>query len=332
MKSTDLYNVNKKKVALITGFSGQDAYYLTDYLLELGYRVVGMLRRASTTNNWRYKKFENHPEVSIVYGDMTDMSSLLHIMNRYKPDEVYNLAAQSFVGESFNQPIYTAQVDAIGCINLLEACRFMTYPIKVYQASTSELFGASPPPQNEKTPFYPRSPYASAKAYAYYTTVNYREAYGMFASNGILFNHTSSMRGEEFVSRKIVKGLAEIKLGLRTDKLEVGNLHSYRDWGFAGDYVKAMHLILQQDTPDDFVVATGESHEIQEFMDICLRYYGLTSDSYEVNSKYYRPTEVNHLRGDPSKINAIGWRAETSFRQLVEDMCEIEINRLGGNA
>lgn len=323
-----MIDMNKK--ALITGFSGMDAYYLTSYLLSLGYTVVGMLRRTSTSNNWRYEKYEKNPRVKIVYGDITDISSIMRILIVHAPDEIYNLAAQSFVGESFNQPFYTAQVDGLGTLNILEACRILESTAKIYQASTSELFGSTPPPQNENTPFHPRSPYASAKAFAYYSTVNYREAYGLFACNGILFNHTSCMRGEEFISRKIVKGLAEIKLGIKKDKLQVGNLESYRDWGYAGDYVRAMHQILQQDFADDYVVATGESHQIQELMDICLKYYGLTKDAYEINPAFYRPSEVDHLRGDPSKINSIGWYPAVSFEELVETMCEIELMRLGG--
>ena len=333
------------KVALITGITGQDGSYLAELLLDKGYTVHGIKRRTSLFNTDRIDHLYQDPHVNdrrfvLHYGDMTDSSSLIHVMQQVRPDEVYNLAAQSHVAVSFEEPEYTANSDALGALRLLEAIRVLGLEKKTrfYQASTSELYGlVQEIPQKETTPFYPRSPYAAAKLYAYWITINYREAYGMYACNGILFNHESPVRGETFVTRKITRALARIKLGLQ-EHLYLGNLSALRDWGHARDYVEAMWLMLQQDKPDDFVIATGEQHSVREFVGLAAEMLGIKlswtgsgvdekglDDSgrviVSVDPKYFRPTEVETLLGDPSKAQkALGWKARTEFRQLVEEM------------
>ena len=340
-------NVDRKmsKVALITGITGQDGSYLAELLLHKVYTVHGIKRRTSLFNTDRIDHLYQDPHVDgrrfvLHYGDMTDSTSLIHVMQQVRPDEVYNLAAQSHVAVSFEEPEYTANSDALGALRLLEAIRILGLEKKTrfYQASTSELYGlVQEIPQKETTPFYPRSPYAAAKLYAYWITINYREAYGMYACNGILFNHESPVRGETFVTRKITRALARIKLGLQ-DRLYLGNLSALRDWGHARDYVEAMWLMLQQDKPDDFVIATGEQHSVREFVGLAagmlgikLGWSGAGVDEkglddkgrviVSVDPKYFRPTEVETLLGDPTKAQkALGWKARTEFAQLVEEM------------
>jgi GDPmannose 4,6-dehydratase len=311
------------KIALILGATGQDAYYLTKLLIEKKYKVIGMIRRSSTSNTYRIKEFLDNPNVKYVFGDITDLSTLIHTLNKYKPDEIYNLAAQSFVATSFDQPLYTAQVDGIGTLNLLEAIRLSNIDTKLYQASTSEMFGGSPPPQNEKTPFYPKSPYASAKVFSYHTIINYRESYNLFASNGILMNHESPFRGIEFFTMKVVKGLCDLKYGFRKSPIDIGNLDFKRDWGHAKDFVEAMWMILQHDKPDDFVVATGESHTGHEFIQLACNYLGMDPKrSFISCNSCLRPSEVDHLQGDYTKIkNTLGWEPKINFNSLVIDMC-----------
>jgi GDPmannose 4,6-dehydratase len=332
--------------ALLTGITGQDGAYLTEFLLAKGYEVHGIKRRASSFNTGRIDHLYQDPHESDVklrlhYGDMTDATNLIRIIRDVRPTEIYNLAAQSHVQVSFDTPEYTANADALGALRILEAVRLLGLEkqTKVYQASTSEMFGkVFETPQRETTPFYPRSPYGVAKVYAYWITVNYREAYGMHASNGILFNHESPLRGETFVTRKITRALARIKEGLQ-DKLFIGNLESLRDWGHARDFVEAMWLILQQDEPDDFVIATGEQHSVREFIEIAAEQLGMGIDwrgkgvdevgidkasgktIVEVDPRYFRPTEVDTLLGDPSKAKSVlGWERKVSFRELVEQM------------
>ena len=333
------------KVALITGITGQDGAYLAEFLLGRGYTVHGIKRRASLFNTDRIDHLYEDPHVTgrrlvLHYGDMTDSSSLVRIIQQVQPDEIYNLAAQSHVAVSFEEPEYTANSDAIGVLRVLEAIRILGLERKTrfYQASTSELYGlVQEIPQRESTPFYPRSPYAAAKLYGYWITVNYREAYGMYACNGILFNHESPVRGETFVTRKITRALARIKLGLQSC-LYLGNLDSKRDWGHARDYVEAMWLMLQQDTAEDFVIATGEQHSVREFVDaaateIGIRIHwegtgvdekGMDDDGrclVAVDPRYFRPTEVETLLGDASKARTkLGWTPKTSFHQLVTEM------------
>ena len=333
------------KVALITGVTGQDGAYLAEFLLRKGYVVHGIKRRTSLFNTDRIDHLYQDPHISdrnfiLHYGDMTDSSSLVHVIQKTQPDELYNLAAQSHVAVSFEEPEYTANSDALGTLRILEAIRILGLSKKTrfYQASTSELYGlVRESPQKETTPFYPRSPYGVAKLYAYWITVNYREAYGMFACNGILFNHESPIRGETFVTRKITRALARIKLGLQ-DCLYLGNLDSKRDWGHARDYVEAQWLMLQQPEPEDFVIATGEQHSVRNFVDVAARKLGLGIkwsgkglDEKAVNEKgkqvvavdprYFRPAEVETLLGDPSKARRkLGWSAKVSFEQLVEEM------------
>ena len=333
------------KVALITGVTGQDGAYLAEFLLRKGYVVHGIKRRTSLFNTDRIDHLYQDPHISnrnfiLHYGDMTDSSSLVHVIQKTQPDELYNLAAQSHVAVSFEEPEYTANSDALGTLRILEAIRILGLSKKTrfYQASTSELYGkVQEIPQSETTPFYPRSPYGVAKLYAYWITVNYRESYGMFACNGILFNHESPVRGETFVTRKITRALARIKLGLQ-DCLYLGNLDSKRDWGHARDYVEAMWLMLQQQQPEDFVIATGEQHSVREFVDVAARkldleikWSGKGEDEKAVNEKgktvvavdprYFRPAEVETLLGDPSKARSkLGWSARVSFEQLVEEM------------
>ena len=308
--------------ALITGITGQDGSYLAELLLEKGYDVYGIIRRSSDFNTSRIDAIFDR--LNLVYGDLTDGSGLSSILHQIEPDEVYNLGAQSHVMVSFDQPVYTVNTDALGTLRLLEAIRSLKKRPKLYQASSSEMFGNSPPPQNEETPFNPRSPYACAKVYSYYQTVNYREAYGLFACNGILFNHESPRRGGTFVTKKICDAVKRIKAG-KQEKLVLGNLDAKRDWGFAGDYVKAMWLMLQQDEPDDYVIATGITHSVRAFLDAAFGLVGLDWEKYvEISPKYFRPAEVDCLRGDASKAKEkLGWQPETSLFELVRKMiCE----------
>jgi len=324
--------------ALITGITGQDGSYLAEFLLEKGYEVHGIVRRSSLINTHRidhiYNKIHKH------YGDMTDAGNLISLIQKIKPTEVYNLAAMSHVKVSFDMPEYTGEVDALGTLRLLEAIRLLDHPCKFYQASTSELYGlVQEVPQKETTPFYPRSPYGVAKMYAYWIVKNYREAYGIHASNGILFNHESPRRGETFVTRKITRGLSRISCGLQS-VLELGNLDAQRDWGHALDYVRGMWMIVQHETPDDFVLATGEMRSVREFVNESASYFGFNIEwrgegldevgfcknlnrvVVRVDPKYYRPTEVEQLLGDSTKAKTVlGWEPEYSFQDLVEDMC-----------
>jgi len=320
------------KCALVTGASGQDGSYLIEFLLAKGYEVHGIIRRASTFNTERIDHLYQDPHekgtrLFLHYGDLADSSGMRRIIGKVQPDEVYNLGAQSHVRVSFDQPEYTADVVGTGTLRLLDAVRdFIAEtdkPVRVYQAGSSEMFGASPPPQSEETLFYPRSPYAVGKVAGYWYAVNYREAYDMFVTNGILFNHESPRRGETFVTRKITRALGRIKMGLQK-KLYLGNLDSERDWGFAGDYVEAMWMMLQQDSPDDFVVATGESYTVRQFLEQAFGYAGLQwQDFVEFDPRYLRPTEVDALCGDPSKAKkAMGWSPRTSFNALVEMMVD----------
>jgi len=319
------------KKALITGITGQDGSYLTEFLLEKGYRVWGIVRRSSSFHTGRiehlYKDPHENPWLRLIYGDLTDGGSLSTIVNEIKPDEVYNLGAQSHVRVSFDTPIYTVNTDALGTLRLLEALRRMKKPPKFYQASSSEMYGkVVEVPQTESTPFYPRSPYGCAKVYSFWQTVNYREAYGLFACNGILFNHESPRRGETFVTRKITRAAARIRLGLQ-DKLYLGNLDAKRDWGFAGDFVEAMWLMLQQDEPDDYVIATGENHSVREFLDEVFDYLDLDWQKYvEIDQRYYRPTEVDVLLGDPSKAkNVLNWEPKVRFKELARMMTDADM-------
>ena len=321
--------------ALITGVTGQDGSYLTELLLAKDYEVHGLMRRASTFNTDRIDHLYQDPHESDVrlklhHGDLTDGSALARLIRSIRPDEIYNLAAQSHVAVSFHQPEYTGDVDALGVIRLLEAIREAEVPCRLYQAGTSEMFGDAPPPQHEGTEFRPRSPYAAAKLYGYHVVANYREAYQMFAVTGILFNHESPRRGETFVTRKITRAVAAIVAG-RQDTLYLGNLDARRDWGHARDYVEAMWLMLQQDHPRDFVVGMGESHSVREFCELAFGHVGLDWEAFvEVDPAYYRPTEVENLHADPSKVMAeLGWKPTTSFQQLVEEMVEADLSALG---
>ena len=319
------------KRALITGITGQDGSYLAELLLGKGYEVHGLIRRSSSFNTERidhlYDDPHNKPALKLIYGDLTDGGNLNQILNDINPDEVYNLAAQSHVRVSFDQPIYTVNVDALGTLRLLEAIRTMARPPRFYQASSSEMFGkVLETPQTEETPFYPRSPYGCAKVYSFWQTVNHREAYNMFTCNGILFNHESPRRGETFVTRKITRAATRIKLGLQ-DKLYLGNLDAKRDWGFAGDYVEAMWLMLQQDKADDYVVSTGETHSVREFLDEVFGHLDLDWNKYvEIDPRYYRPTEVDLLLGDCSKAKKIlGWEPKVTFKQLAQMMTDSDM-------
>jgi GDPmannose 4,6-dehydratase len=315
--------------ALITGITGQDGSYLAELLLEKGYQVFGMLRRTSTETSERIEHLRGRLELR--EGDLHDQASLMALLEEIRPDEVYNLAAQSFVPTSFHQPILTGEVTALGVTRLLEAVRRVNDKIRFYQASTSEMFGkVHASPQNELTPFYPRSPYGVAKVYGHYITVNYRESYGIFACSGILFNHESPRRGKLFVTRKISHGVAQIKAGLAT-QMRLGNLDACRDWGFAGDYVEAMWLMLQQPKPDDYVVATGETHSVAEFCQLAFARAGLEWEGRVVlDPTLVRPAEVDRLVGDASKARRVlGWRPKTSFRGLVEMMVDADLERVG---
>ncbi|MFO0955409.1 MAG: GDP-mannose 4,6-dehydratase [Candidatus Saccharibacteria bacterium] len=316
------------KRALITGITGQDGSYLAELLLDKGYEVHGIMRRNSTFTTGRIEHIFD--KVTLHYGDLADSSSLHHIVAKVQPDEVYNLAAQSHVKVSFDVPEYTADVTGTGTLRLMEAIRTCAPKAKFYQASSSEMFGkVLEVPQTEKTPFYPRSPYGAAKVYSYWITKNYRESYDMFACNGILFNHESPRRGETFVTRKITRAVAAIKAG-KQDKLYLGNLDAKRDWGFAGDYVEAMWLMLQQDKPDDYVVATNETHSVKEFCEIAFGRVGLDWQQYvEVSEKYFRPAEVDLLIGDPAHAKKqLNWEPKVSFKQLVEMMVDADVDAL----
>jgi GDPmannose 4,6-dehydratase len=334
------------KKALITGITGQDGSYLAELLLEKGYEVHGIKRRASTFNTARIDHIYDHPNIHFHHGDMGDSSSLLHILEKTRPSEVYNLAAQSHVAVSFEEPEYTANSDALGVLRLLEAIRILGLKddVRFYQASTSELYGkVQETPQTEKTPFYPRSPYGAAKLYGYWITKNYREAYDFYSCNGILFNHESPRRGETFVTRKITRGLARVKCGL-DPCITLGNLEAKRDWGHARDYVEAMWMMLQQETPDDYVIATGEQHSVREFveaacaaLDLSIRWEGKGVDEkglddagnciVAINPRHFRPAEVETLLGDPSKAKAnFGWQPKISFEELVREMAAADLD------
>jgi GDPmannose 4,6-dehydratase len=325
------------KTALITGITGQDGSYLAELLLDRGYSVHGVVRRSSTMNRSRIDHLQHahpsHAEGSrfvLHYGDMTDSGGLNRLVKNVRPDEIYNLAAQSHVHISFDQPEYTGDADGLGATRLLEAIRTTGLETRFYQASTSEMFGLTPPPQNESTPFHPRSPYAVAKLYAHWMTVNYREAHGLFACSGILFNHESPRRGENFVSRKITRGIAQI-LADKTDKLRLGNLDAKRDWGHARDYVEAMWLMLQQAEPDDFVIATGQMRSVREFVDTSFGMVRLDPGKHVViDEAYLRPADVHELRGDASKARqTLGWTPRTTFEQLVREMLENDLKLEG---
>jgi GDPmannose 4,6-dehydratase len=318
--------------ALITGITGQDGSYLAELLLEKGYEVHGIVRRSSSFSTDRIEHLYSDPHQSdtrlfLHYGDLTDGGSLRHVLWTVGPDEIYNLAAQSHVRVSFDQPEFTVDVDALGTLRLLDAVRDTQVPARFYQASSSEMYGqVVETPQRETTPFHPRSPYACAKVYSFWQTVNYREAYGLFACNGILFNHESPRRGETFVTRKITRAATRIKLGLQ-DKLYLGNLDAKRDWGYAGDFVEAMWLMLQQDTPEDYVIATGETHSVQEFLEAAFGLLGLDWHQHVMqDARYLRPSEVDCLQGDPSKAAArLGWKPRVTFKELVAMMVEADL-------
>jgi GDPmannose 4,6-dehydratase len=323
------------KKALITGITGQDGSYLAELLLNKGYAVHGLIRRASTFNTERidhlYKDFHDPAaRIHLYYGDLSVSGQLTDLLHDIQPDEIYHLGAQSHVRVSFDMPEYTGDVTGLGTLRLLEAIRKTGIKTKFYQASSSEMFGAAPPPQNELTPFQPQSPYAAAKVYAYYIVRNYRDAYKLFACNGILFNHESPRRGETFVTRKVTRAATRIKLGLQ-DKLYLGNLDAKRDWGFAGDYVEAMWLMLQQEKPDDLVIATGETHSVKEFVEKVFRKLNLDYQKHVIiDPKYFRPTEVDVLLGDSSKAkNILGWKPRVGFDQLIDMMIEADMEQAG---
>ena len=320
-----------KKVAFITGVTGQDGSYLAELLLSKGYEVHGLIRRASTFNTSRIDHIyedphDPNPKLYLHYGDLTDGVGLTNLIREIQPTEIYNLAAQSHVMVSFTMPQYTAQVDAVGSVAILEAIRATKRDVRFYQASTSELFGSTPPPQNEVSPFRPRSPYAAAKLMAYWSTVNYREAFGIHATNGILFNHESPRRGETFVTRKITRAVAAIKNG-KQKKLFLGNLDAIRDWGYAKEYVESMWLMLQQDEPSDYVVATGVGATVKDFVQVAFEHVGLDWKEFvEIDKKYERPTEVDALIGDASKAySALGWKAKTTWDDLARLMVDADL-------
>jgi GDPmannose 4,6-dehydratase len=324
------------KKALITGITGQDGSYLAEFLLEKGYQVYGMVRRSSSINTQRIEQVcpvthtSTHDRLKLLYGDLGDASSVNHLVKTLRPDEIYNLAAQSHVKISFDVPEYTADVTGLGALRILEAIRESGVHSRFYQASSSELYGrVEKTPQDETTPFQPVSPYAVAKLFAYWTTVNYRESYGIFACNGILFNHESERRGENFVTRKITRAVARIKKGFQ-DKLFLGNLDARRDWGYAKDYVEAMWLMLQEKKPEDFVIATGQTHTVREFVNEAFGHAGLDPKKYvRVDTKYLRPIEVNHLRGNYGKARKkLGWKPKTGFKELVRLMVDADMEAL----
>ena len=317
-----------QKRALITGITGQDGSYLAEFLLKKGYDVYGMVRRASTENFERIEHIRQ--KITLCQADLLDQLSMIDALKSIRPHEVYNLASQSFVPTSWSQPTLTGEFTALGVTKMLEAIRDTDPKIKFYQASSSEMFGkVRETPQTEQTPFYPRSPYGVAKVYGHFITINYRESYDMFCVSGILFNHESPRRGKEFVTRKITDGVARIKLK-RSKELRLGNLDAQRDWGFAGDYVKAMWMMLQQDEPDDYVVATGKSHSVREFVELAFKHVNLDWRKYVVIDKeLYRPAEVNHLRGNPEKaMKKLGWKPAISFKELVTMMVDADLHRL----
>jgi GDPmannose 4,6-dehydratase len=336
------------KIALVTGVTGQDGAYLVELLLSKGYKVFGAYRRSSSVNFWRLEEVNvlEHPNLELIEFDLTDLSNSIRLIEKCKPDEVYNLAAQSFVGVSFEQPITTAEITGIGAVNLLEAIRIVNSSIKFYQASTSEMFGrVQEIPQKESTPFYPRSPYGVAKLYAHWMVINYRESYDMFATSGILFNHESPLRGKEFVTRKITDSVAKIKLG-KLDVLELGNMDAKRDWGFAKDYVEGMWLMLQADKPSTYVLATNRTETVRDFVTMSFKAVGITlkwsgqganeiakdTSSNEVvvrvNSKFYRPAEVELLIGDPTKASVeLNWQPKTTLEELCQMMVEADLIR-----
>jgi GDPmannose 4,6-dehydratase len=316
------------KRALITGVTGQDGSYLAEFLLEQGYEVIGVVRRSSTLNFERIAHIQD--KISLVSGDLLDEVSIINVLREHRPTEVYNLAAQSFVQASWSQPVLTGETTALGVTRVLDAVRTVDPEIRFYQASSSEMFGkVQAVPQDEDTPFYPRSPYGVAKVYGHWITVNYRESYNLHASSGILFNHESPRRGLEFVTRKVTNGVAKIKLGLESN-LSLGNLDAQRDWGYAADYVRAMWLIVQQDSPDDYVVATGETHEVRELCDIAFKVAGLDyRDHVVIDERFLRPAEVDLLVGDPKKAETVlGWSREVGFERLVEMMVESDLDQL----
>ena len=318
------------RTALITGVTGQDGSYLADFLLEKGYRVVGMVRRSSTENFERIEHLRDRIEIR--QADLLDQLSLINLLRDVRPLEVYNLASQSFVHTSWEQPVLTGEFTALGVTRMLEAVRLVDREIRFYQASSSEMFGkVQEVPQTERTPFYPRSPYGVAKVYGHWITVNYRESYGLFACSGILFNHESPRRGKEFVTRKVTDGVARIKHGL-LEKLSLGNLEARRDWGYAGDYVEAMWLMLQQPRAEDYIIATGETHSVRELCEVAFSRVGLAwQDRVVVDQRFVRPAEVDMLQGDASKARRmLGWQPRTSFRQLVELMVDADMGRYGG--
>lgn len=337
----------KNKTALITGIRGQDGAYLSKLLLEKGYKVYGADRRSGDSSMWRLKELGIENEIEYIYMDLLEYTNIIDVIKKIKPDEVYNLAAQSFVQTSFNQPLLTTDIDALGPLRILEAIRMFSPETKFYQASTSEMFGkVQAVPQNEKTPFYPRSPYGVAKLYAHWITVNYRESYNLFACSGILFNHESPLRGIEFITRKITYNVARIKYGLEK-KITVGNLDSKRDWGYAKEYVEGMYLMLQQKKPDDYVLATGENHTIRELIEYAFKFIGVdivwkgkginekgidrktSKVMVEVSPKFYRPAEVDLLLGDASKAKKVlGWKPKTKFKDLIRIMVEEDIKRV----
>ncbi|MBN2454247.1 GDP-mannose 4,6-dehydratase [Candidatus Woesearchaeota archaeon] len=316
------------KKALITGITGQTGSYLAELLVDKGYKVFGLIRRASVERHERISHILD--KITLLQGDLLDQYSLIEAVKKSNPDEVYNLAAQSFVPTSWNQPVLTAEFTSVGVTRMLEAIRLMKKDAKFYQASSSEMFGATEEsPQNERTRFHPRSPYGVAKVYGYWITVNYRESYDMFNCNGILFNHESPRRGLEFVTRKVTNAVAMIKLGM-ADELLLGNLEARRDWGFAGDYVKAIWLMLQQDKPDDYVIGTGEMHSVKELCEVAFSYAGLNYEDYvKVDKAFYRPAEVDKLMADSSKARKVlGWKPSVSFKELIEMMVDADIERL----
>jgi len=337
------------KTAIITGVTGQDGAYLAELLLEKGYIVYGAYRRTASTNFWRIEELgiQENPNLHLVEYDLTDLASSIRLLEKAKPDEVYNLAAQSFVAVSFDQPITTAQITGLGAVNLLEAIRCVNVKIRFYQASTSEMFGkVQEVPQNEKTPFYPRSPYGVAKLYAHWMTINYRESYDIFGTSGILFNHESPLRGLEFVTRKITDGLARVKLG-KQSHIDLGNMDAKRDWGYAKDYVEGMWLMLQADTPDTFVLATGRTETVRDFVNMTCKALDIEIEWREsgvdeqgidtgtgdvivkVSSRFYRPAEVDYLIGNPEKAEKdLGWKASTSLEDLCAMMVEADLRRV----
>lgn len=328
MRSVGYNDSSMPKTALITGVTGQDGSYLADFLLEKGYRVVGMVRRSSTENFQRIEHLQG--KIELRQADLLDQLSLITLIEEVEPDELYNLAAQSFVPTSWEQPVLTGEFTAMGVTRILEAIRLLNRKIRFYQASSSEMFGkVAESPQNEKTSFYPRSPYGAAKVYGHFITVNYRESYDLFACSGILFNHESPRRGKEFVTRKITDHVARIKHGL-IDELRLGNIEATRDWGFAGDYVRAMWLMLQQDRPDDYVVGTGETHSVKEFVTLAFAHAGLDWEKYvKIDSAFTRPAEVDHLIADPTKAKQhLNWESTVSFEQLVSMMVDADLERV----